>query len=271
MRGILYAPTSTNSNPQLGGTGVTEIDDVAGGTGTFMESVKTLSPDTAYSFVAFATNSAGTSYSTVSTFTTLPGLTVPGPQTADENVGLTIGSIMVAAPASASLTVTLSVGHGTLSLGTTSRLSISSKGGTLKLVGSTSDLNTALATLTYLPAHDYSGPDTLSVGVNDSGRSASGMVTITVKSITQQTADLRAKVLALTVPPAPNVPPPLNAGQANSLIVKLNLIGNAGDIDRVQSFLAQVQDFLASGILTQTQADSLLGPGDTLLLSVTRR
>jgi hypothetical protein len=221
--------------------------------------------------VAFATNSAGTTYTPVSTFTTLPGLAVPGPQTADENVAQAISGITVGAPAGASLTITLSVGHGTLSLGTTSTLSVSGSGGTLKLVGSTSDLNAALATLTYLPAHDYSGPDALSVGVNDSGRSASGRVTITVKSITQQAADLQAKVLALTVPPAPNVPPPHNAGQANSLIVKLNLIGNAGDIDKVQSFLTQVQDFLAAGILTQTQADSLLGPGTTLLLSVTRR
>jgi hypothetical protein len=63
----------------------------------------------------------------------------------------------------------------------------------------------------------------------------------------------------------------LNSGQANSLIVKLNLEGNNGDIAKVQSFLAQVQDFLDAGILTQRQASALLEPGNTLLLSVTRR
>src|SRR5262249_20435556 len=107
--------------------------------------------------------------------------------------------------------------------------------------------------------------------VSDGGLSASGGVAIAVESIAQQAADLQAKVLALTVPPAPNVPPPLNAGQANSLIVKLNLHGNNGDIGKVQSFLKEVQDFRDAGILTQAQADSLLVPGNILLLSVTRR
>src|SRR5262249_46000730 len=60
-RGILYAPTAANNDPQLNGAGVTEVDD-AGGTGTFAESVAGLSPGTGYSFVAFATNSVGTTY-----------------------------------------------------------------------------------------------------------------------------------------------------------------------------------------------------------------
>ena len=63
----------------------------------------------------------------------------------------------------------------------------------------------------------------------------------------------------------------LNRGQANSLIVKLNLKGNHGDIGKVQAFLDEVADFLNAGILTQAQADALLGPGNILLLSVTRR
>src|SRR5262249_4960100 len=68
-RGVLYAPTATSNDPQLGGTGVTEVDDAGGGTGVFAESVTGLSPGTQYSFVAFATNGAGTTYtSPVSTF-----------------------------------------------------------------------------------------------------------------------------------------------------------------------------------------------------------
>jgi uncharacterized repeat protein (TIGR01451 family) len=71
-RGVLYSLTSTNSNPTIGGTGVTEVDDPSGGTGVFTESVSGLTPGSGYSFVAFATNSAGTAYtSPVSTFTTL--------------------------------------------------------------------------------------------------------------------------------------------------------------------------------------------------------
>ena len=50
----------------------------------------------------------------------------------------------------------------------------------------------------------------------------------------------------------------LNKGPANSLIVKLNLQGNRGDIGKVQAYLR-------AGIPTQAQADALLGPGNTLL------
>ena len=80
-RGVLYSATATNNNPTLGGTGVTEIDDGATTTGVFTESATGLSIVTGYSFVAFATNSVGTTYTTpVSTFTTLgvaPTVTTP--------------------------------------------------------------------------------------------------------------------------------------------------------------------------------------------------
>src|SRR5262249_50678316 len=73
-RGVVYAKTSDNSNPRIGGIGVTgarEVPPPAGPTGTFTETITGLTPGTGYSFVAFATNSAGTSYtSPVSTFTT---------------------------------------------------------------------------------------------------------------------------------------------------------------------------------------------------------
>jgi hypothetical protein len=70
-RGILYAPTATNANPTLGGTGVIEVDDPAATLGTFTDSVVSLNPSTGYSFVAFATNDIGTAYtSPVSVFTT---------------------------------------------------------------------------------------------------------------------------------------------------------------------------------------------------------
>ena len=78
-RGILYSLTSANSNPQLGGTGVTKL--TAGGTtGVFTVNASSLTPGAAYSFVAYATNGIGTSYtSPVSTFTTLASPTVITP------------------------------------------------------------------------------------------------------------------------------------------------------------------------------------------------
>ena len=87
-RGVVYSVTATNSSPQIAGTGVTNATGT-GTTGVFTVAVTGLTPGTAYSFAAYATNSQGTSYSTVGTFTTLsnndnlsalttsPGILVP--------------------------------------------------------------------------------------------------------------------------------------------------------------------------------------------------
>ena len=87
-------------------------------------------------------------------------------------------------------------------------------------------------------------------------------VAITVESIAQEAAKLQAQVRALQTAGM------LNQGRAQSLIVKLNLQGNHGDSGKVQAFLNEVTDLLNNGVLTRAQADTLLGPGNTLLLSV---
>ena len=76
-RGVLYALTSVNSNPTLGGTGVIEVDDASATTGVFTESVSGLGAATGYTFVAFATNSVGTTYTSASTFTTSAPVITP--------------------------------------------------------------------------------------------------------------------------------------------------------------------------------------------------
>jgi hypothetical protein len=68
-RGIVYSISNTNSNPLINGTGVTK-DTNGTGTGVFSESISNLSAGTQYSFKAYAINSVGTSYGSVSTFTT---------------------------------------------------------------------------------------------------------------------------------------------------------------------------------------------------------
>jgi hypothetical protein len=110
-----------------------------------------------------------------------------------------------------------------------------------------------------------SGADTLNITASDGTLSSSGSVALTVKSAAQQAADLRAQVNALQ---AAGV---LKKTQANILLGELDLKGNSGDIGKVQSFLNDVAGYLKSGVLTQAQADSLLGPGNILLTSVTRR
>jgi hypothetical protein len=69
-RGVVYSVTATNSNPLIGGTGVTKAT-TTGTTGVFTVPVTGLAQGTGYSYKTYATNSAGTTYSAVATFTTL--------------------------------------------------------------------------------------------------------------------------------------------------------------------------------------------------------
>ncbi len=193
-----------------------------------------------------------------------PTLTVPGDQIAYEDVDLPLSGISVADPDGDNLTVTLTVNHGTLTLGTTSGLTVQNNGsGTVTLSGSVADLNAALATLIYRGNLNFGGDDTLNVSVSDGSLSTQNSVAIHVKSAAEQAEDLGALVNALV---ADGV---LNEGQGESLMIFLR--DNNGDIGKVQSFLNELAAFVNAGILTQEQADPLLLLGNFLLLSVSRR
>ena len=68
-RGVVYSVAIVNNNPLIGGASVTQVS-TSGTTGALTVGVAGLSPTTGYSFKAYATNGVGTSYTTVSTFTT---------------------------------------------------------------------------------------------------------------------------------------------------------------------------------------------------------
>ena len=68
--GVVFSPTGFNANPRIGGAWVINVPGSVT-TGTFTVNINDLTPGTAYNFAAYAVNSAGTSYSSVGTFTTL--------------------------------------------------------------------------------------------------------------------------------------------------------------------------------------------------------
>jgi len=68
-RGVVVSMTSVNANPLIGGSGVMQYS-TPGTTGVFTLIAAGLNPSTAYSFKAYAINALGTSYTSVSTFTT---------------------------------------------------------------------------------------------------------------------------------------------------------------------------------------------------------
>jgi VCBS repeat-containing protein len=131
------------------------------------------------SFIAAARNDA-------------PVNTVPGAQAVDEGGTLVFGTasgnaLSVADVDSATLTVTLSVAHGTLTLASTAGLSFSDAEGdaTMTFTGTAAAIDAALgAGLTYAPAADYYGGDTLCVTTSDDGPlTDADLVAITINPV----------------------------------------------------------------------------------------
>jgi hypothetical protein len=275
---LVVMVTANNPGEPVAGGRVTFTPPSSGASATIHGSPATISAAGTASVTATANGFAG-SYTVSATahgittpaslsLSNRPTLTVPAAQTAYQNVEKPISGISIGDVPGATLTVTLHVSHGTLTLGTTTGLTtVTGNGsGLVMLTGTTANLNAALASLVYRGSHNYSGSDTLSLTAIDSGVSAiPASVALTVASITQQAANLQAQVGALQTAGV------LNLGQANSLIVKLNLINNNGDMGKVQAFLNEVVADLSAGILTQDEADALLYWGNILLVSVTRR
>lgn len=94
-RGVVYAVTSTNDLPVIGGTGVTKEPEGSVGTGTFSENISGLTLSTNYTFRAYSMNVAGTSYGNTQTFTT-QSFTAPIISTSTPASGRTSVSAIVA-------------------------------------------------------------------------------------------------------------------------------------------------------------------------------
>jgi hypothetical protein len=110
-----------------------------------------------------------------------PTVAAPAAGAACQNVDQAVSGITVGDPDSSSLAVTLSVSHGTLTLGTTAGLTAFGNGsGVVSLTGSLADLNAALAGLVYRGAPNYSGPDTLSITASDASLATNQSVALTV-------------------------------------------------------------------------------------------
>jgi Ca2+-binding RTX toxin-like protein len=67
-QGVVYALTSVNPNPTIGGPGVTELPAATAVNGVFSVAATGLTPSSDYAFAAYATSSAGTAYSPAATF-----------------------------------------------------------------------------------------------------------------------------------------------------------------------------------------------------------
>ena len=101
--GVVYS--STNTTPAIGGTDVTK-DANGAETGVYSKTIGSLTPNTKYYFQAYATNSAGTSYGGVQSFTTKQTQTITFNTLSDKTYG--DSDFDPAATASSGLTVAYS-------------------------------------------------------------------------------------------------------------------------------------------------------------------
>ncbi|MEQ6119295.1 LamG domain-containing protein, partial [Reichenbachiella sp. MALMAid0571] len=94
-RGVVYAKTSDNALPVIGGVNVTKEPEGAVGTGAFSENITGFTLSTNYTFRAYSMNVGGTTYGNTQTFTT-QSFTAPTITTTSPVTGRTSVSAIVA-------------------------------------------------------------------------------------------------------------------------------------------------------------------------------
>ncbi|GJE54785.1 hypothetical protein EKPJFOCH_1269 [Methylobacterium thuringiense] len=177
-----------------------------------------------YTVTSGGTTEIGTVTVTVRPVNDAPVNGLPSAQTVDEDADLVFstgnGNRIAVSDIDAgngSLTTTLSVLHGTLTVGGTANVTVTGSGtGTLTLTGTITDINAALDGTAYRGTADYNGPDTLTITTDDRGNTGVGGA----KSDTD--------MLALTVRPVAD--PPVNSVPAATQTVNEDtpLIFSAG-------------------------------------------
>lgn len=125
-----------------------------------------------------------------------PTISVPGPQTVAEDGSLVIGGLSFGDvditgrvdgdAGNDRVTVTLSVGHGTVTLASTEGIDITvgtNGSSAMILQGTLADVNAAVASLGYAPDQDFSGEDALSIQVFDGGNVGTGAASPVAASV----------------------------------------------------------------------------------------
>ena len=152
--------------------------------------VNYLGPDTLnLQYHDVSTNLSGSKTIAISVFSVAPAITAPATVTVNQGNVFSFtasNSIFVSDTGGTIEQMTLSVNHGLLHLGSTAGLVVSGNGtATINVSGDVALLKSSLATLTYTPAPNYYGSDTLSLTDEDTGNllMATKSVAITVKPL----------------------------------------------------------------------------------------
>ena len=164
-RGVVISPSSLDGSPTIGAPGVAQFS-TTGGTGAFTVEATGLTSGTQYSFRAYAVSSAGTSYSSPGSITTVVVKAVPvfSGYTVTVKGGKTLSILPAKILARAS-----DPDGGAVTL--TQVFGPSAQGGTVLLTG----------TLNYTPAASFTGTDSFDIELTASqGGTLRATVTVTV-------------------------------------------------------------------------------------------
>lgn len=112
-----------------------------------------------------------------------PVNTVPGAQSASEDTALAIAGLSAADIDSPTLTTTLTVTNGTLSIVSGTASITGNLTGTVTISGTVADVNAALAGVNYLGNPDFNGTDTLTMRTSDGSLFDEDTVAITVAAV----------------------------------------------------------------------------------------
>ncbi|GJE77141.1 Ig-like domain-containing protein [Methylorubrum suomiense] len=207
---------------------VTAVSQGAHGSVTFRpDGLLTYTPDADFNgtdHFTYTVTSGGTTETATVTVTVRPindapvnGL--PAAQTTAEDTGLVFSSgngnaitVSDLDAATGNLTTTLSVAHGTLTLGSRTGVTVTNDGtGTVTLTGTVAAINAALDGTVYRPDADYNGSETLAVVTDDGGNTG----TDGAKS---DTDTVSISVAAVNDAPVNGVPGPQVVDEDTSLV-----------------------------------------------------
>ena len=266
----------TNSNnslfstqPAISPTGVLTFTSAADANGAATVTVR-IHDDGGTANGGTDTSASQTFTITVTAVNDAPVNAVPGAETTHQDNPLTfsIGSanrltVTDVDIASGTVTATVSVLHGTVTLGSTAGVTVTGNGSaSVQLTGVPSSVNNALDGLVYQPTPAYSGPETLTMLSNDNGNTGSGG------------AKTDSDTVAITV--TPNLSPVANADLYTTIEDTALVLPSSGAGSPVENDTDPENDtlsvsavsspvggsvVLSAGQITFTPAADLCGPG----------
>jgi Ca2+-binding RTX toxin-like protein len=219
------------------------VADITSGKLVFTPALNANSPPT-YSFTFQVQDNGGTANGgvdldqsantltfSVSAVNDAPVNTVPAAQTTNEDTSKTIAGLSIsdvdASPST--LTVTLSVAHGTLTVATVGGGAPTLTGSgtaTVTLTGTAAQINTSLSgsNVTYFPTGNYSGSDTLTMTTSDLGHTGTG-------GVKTDTDTVAISVTAVNDPPIATADTLYISNNTNATFSASTLLGNDNNTD----------------------------------------